>query len=205
MRRLNFRSASLFALLSNGSELPFTFDRPDASNPTKTLGRSMEITIRSATADDRDAILAIYAEGIATGDATFETVTPDWEKWDAGHLPFARLVAASAGAVIGWAALSAVSARKVYSGVAEVSVYVAADARGEGVGMRLLEQLITESERNGVWTLQASVFPENRVSIAIHQKCGFREVGFRERISKLHGKWRTTVLLERRSKTIGND
>ena len=165
----------------------------------------MEFTIRSATAADWEPIRDIYSEGIATGDATFETITPDWERWDAGHLPFARLVAVSNEKVIGWAALSAVSARKVYSGVAEVSVYVAAEVRSKGVGVRLLQQLITESELNGIWTLQASIFPENQASIAIHRKCGFREVGFRERISNLHGKWRTTILLERRSQVAGID
>ena len=155
--------------------------------------------------DDWLLVRAIYLEGIATGKATFETEAPSWEEWNASHLVLARLVARDEDRLIGWAALSEVSRRQVYSGVAEVSVYVARDNRRQGVGRALLERLITESEQNGIWTLQASVFPENVATIALHRACGFREVGRRERISKLNGSWRDTILLERRSKSVGFD
>ena len=145
----------------------------------------------------------IYREGIGTGLATFETRASSWEIWDQGHLPFARLVALSDGLVIGWAALGAVSARPVYSGVAEVSVYVGAIWRGQGVGRLLLERLVAESEKNALWTLQASIFPENDSSIKLHRRCGFREVGIRRRIAQLNGVWRDTILLERRSEVVG--
>ena len=151
-------------------------------------------------------VRAIYLEGIATGHATFETEAPGWERWDSSHLTFARLVAlADAGQVAGWAALGPVSARKVYEGVAEVSVYVGEAFRGAGVGRALLEALVRESEVGGVWTLQASVFPENAASVALHLACGFREVGRRERVGRLGGVWRDTILLERRSRVVGAD
>jgi phosphinothricin acetyltransferase len=151
-------------------------------------------------------VRAAYLEGLATGDATFETEAPDWERWDASHLRACRLVAlAEGGRVAGWAALSPVSARKVYAGVAEVSVYVGAGFRGRGLGRALLEALVRESESEGIWTLQAGIFPENRASVALHKSCGFREVGRRERVGKLEGRWRDTVLLERRSRTAGVD
>ena len=162
-----------------------------------------EVVIESMTADNWLAVRAVYLEGIATGEATFETEAPSWETWDAAHLWFARLVAREGEDVIGWAALSPVSQRKAYSGVAEVSVYVAAHSRGKGVGKALLERLVHESERNGIWTLQAAVFPENAATLAVHKRCGFREVGRRERISKLNGNWRDTILLERRSEIVG--
>jgi L-amino acid N-acyltransferase YncA len=149
-------------------------------------------------------VKAIYLEGIATGHATFEIVAPSWEDWDAAHLPFARLVARVGGTLSGWAALSLVSRRQAYAGVAEVSVYVAANDRNAGVGRALLDALIAESEKNGIWTLQAAVFPENAATIALHLRCGFREVGRRERIGKLNGEWRDTILLERRSALIGS-
>ena len=161
--------------------------------------------VESMVAGDWPAICGIYLEGISTGLATFETEAPSWETWDATHLSFGRLVARRAGDVLGWAALSAVSQRKAYAGVAEVSVYVAESSRAKGVGRALLEQLIRESEPNGIWTLQAAVFPENAATIALHKGCGFREVGRRERISMLNGNWRDTILLERRSKTVGAD
>jgi phosphinothricin acetyltransferase len=164
----------------------------------------MALEIAEMSRADREQILRIYLEGIATGQATFETDAPSWEEWGAGHLPFARLVAISNGVVTGWAALSPVSTRAVYAGVAEVSVYVSRDWRGQGVGRVLLEKLIEAAEKNGIWTLQASIFPENEASIALHKNCGFREVGFRERIARLHGVWRNTVLLERRSRAVGN-
>jgi L-amino acid N-acyltransferase YncA len=148
---------------------------------------------------DWEQVRAIYLEGIRTGDATFETEAPSWERWDEGHLAFARLVLREDDAVLGWAALSAVSRREVYRGVAEVTVYVAEAARGRGIGRALLEALIAESERNGVWTLQASIFPENTASVELHRRCGFREVGRRERIAQLHDVWRDTLLFERRS------
>ena len=157
------------------------------------------------SAGDWPAIRGIYLEGIATGLATFETEAPSWETWDAAHLSFGRVVARRTGEVLGWAALSPVSQRKAYAGVAEVSVYVAESSRGKGVGRALLDQLIRDSEQNGIWTLQAAVFPENAATMAVHKRCGFREVGRRERISKLNGNWRDTILLERRSKTVGAD
>src|SRR5260370_29603382 len=147
----------------------------------------------------------IYLAGIASGDATFETGAPSWEEWDAAHLKFARLIAYGDADVKGWAALSRVSARKAYEGVAEVSVYVAADCRGQGYGKELLEGLVAASENNAIWTLQASIFPENVASIALHWTAGFREVGRRERIAKLNGVWRTTVLMERRSILVGTE
>lgn len=147
----------------------------------------------------------IYLEGIATGHATFEKEAPSWERWNDTHLTYARLVARAGNAVKGWAALSPVSSRSVYAGVAETSVYVAGDSRGQGIGRALLEGLIQEAENNGVWTLQAAIFPENSGSIELHKALGFREVGRRERIGRLNGVWRDTILLERRSSIVGVD
>lgn len=155
------------------------------------------------TPKDWAEVRAIYLEGIATGDATFETEAPAWERWDATHRPGERFVARESGAILGWAALSAVSDRCVYGGVAEVSVYVAAAARSKGVGAALLQQLIEASEGAGVWTLQAGVFPENRASVALHERLGFRQVGRRERLGKMNGVWRDVLLLERRSVRAG--
>jgi phosphinothricin acetyltransferase len=155
------------------------------------------------TADDWEAVRAIYVEGLTTGNATFERSAPDWAKWDSGHLRTCRLVVRGDGGVLGWAALSPVSARGVYAGVAEVSVYVGQHSRGRGVGLALLQALVVESEREGIWTLQASIFPENEASVALHRKCGFREVGRREAIGCMDGGWRDTVLMERRSKVAG--
>lgn len=152
--------------------------------------------------EDWEAVRRIYLEGIAAGNATFETEAPEWERWDAAHLPHCRLVARETGAVVGWAALSPVSARRVYRGVAEVSVYVAESARGRGVGRALLEALAAESEGQGIWTLQAGIFPENTASLELHRRCGFRAVGTRQRIGELGGVWRDVVLLERRSGRI---
>src|SRR5437660_691306 len=134
---------------------------------------------------DWEQVRAIYLEGIATGNATFETKAPSWEVWNSSHLPFARLVARFSDRVAGWAALSPVSQRCVYGGVAEVSVYVSQAHRHSGIGRQLLEALISESERNGIWTLQAGMFPENTGSLALHRKLGFREVGRRERVGRL--------------------
>jgi phosphinothricin acetyltransferase len=165
----------------------------------------MDFVIGSMRPQDWDFVRAIYLEGIATGQATFETEAPDWERWDAGHSPQCRLVARNGDVVLGWAALSLVSRREVYAGVAEVSVYVAASARGLGVGGALMRALIEASELHGVWTLQSSIFPENHASVALHLKHGFREVGRRERIARHHGVWRDTVVLERRSRVAGVD
>ncbi len=156
-------------------------------------------------ASDWPAVRRIYEEGIATGNATFETHSPGWEDWDRAHRPAPRLVARGDGRVLGWAALSSVSARRVYAGVAEVSVYVGESARGRGAGRALLEELIARSERLGIWTLQAGIFPENLASIALHERCGFRVVGRRERIARLHDLWRDVLLLERRSPVVGEE
>jgi L-amino acid N-acyltransferase YncA len=152
---------------------------------------------------DWAAVRLIYREGIATGDATFETEVPEWEDWDRSHTRDCRLVARREGRVVGWAALSPVSVRRVYAGVAEVSIYVAIPARGQGVGEALLRALIEESERRGFWTLQAGIFPENEASIALHRACGFRIVGHRERLGQMRSVWRDVVLMERRSKVVG--
>lgn len=150
------------------------------------------------------AVKAIYEEGIATGHATFQTEAPEWAQWDKGHLPHSRLVILTDQEVVaGWAALSPVSGRAVYAGVAEVSVYIRAAERGRRAGLQLLRALVEESERNGIWTLQAGIFPENVPSLKIHAHCGFRQVGFRERIGAMDGVWRDTVLLERRSRVAG--
>ena len=154
---------------------------------------------------DWPPVRAIYLEGITTRQATFETQAPSWQAWDESHSPFARLVARDGETVVGWAALSPVSSRQAYAGVAEVSVYVAQSQRGAGLGRQLLEALIAESEENGIWSLQAVMFPENARSVALHRRCGFREVGRRERIGKLDSVWRDTMLLERRSQQIGID
>ncbi len=161
------------------------------------------LLIEAMRPTDWERVRDIYLEGIATGHATFETSAPAWEGWNAAHLPFARLVARRNNEVIGWAAISPVSQRCVYGGVAEVSIYVASAARGAGVGRELMKALIEDSERNGIWTLQAGLFPENAGSLTLHLSCGFREVGRRERIGKSNGAWRDTILLERRSPTIG--
>ena len=158
------------------------------------------ISIRALIPTDWEGVRRIYLEGIATRQATFETEAPAWEEWDAKHLQFARLVAESHDrTLLGWAALSGVSSRRVYAGVAEVSVYVAENSRKRGIGRSLLQRLIEESEAHGIWTLQAGIFPENVASVRTHESCGFRVVGTRERIAKLDGKWRDTLILERRS------
>ena len=162
------------------------------------------MTILPLTAAHWPMVHAIYEEGIATGNATFTTEAPAWDAWDNSHLAHSRLVAHNeAGPLLGWAALSPVSNRCVYGGVGEVSVYVGTAARGRGVGRQLLAALITESEANGIWTLQAGIFPENIASVRIHTEADFREVGRRERIGQHHGVWRDTLLLERRSAVVG--
>jgi L-amino acid N-acyltransferase YncA len=155
------------------------------------------------TRADWPAVLAIYLQGIATGIATFETEAPSWEDWDAGHLSHCRLTAREKGMVVGWAALSPISRRPCYAGVAEVSVYVAEARCRHGIGRVLLEALITASERQGIWTLQAATIAENFASLRLLDKCGFREVGRRERVATLHGVWKDTILSERRSAAVG--
>ena len=157
------------------------------------------VTIVRMQPSDWPSVRAIYLEGIATGNATFATTAPDWPAWDAAHLPHCRLVARDTSAILGWAALSPYSRRAVYAGVAEVSIYVAESARGQGIGVELMSALVTESEAKGIWTLQAGIFPENAASIGLHQRFGFRVVGVRERIGEMNGVWRDVVLMERRS------
>ena len=154
-------------------------------------------------AADWPEVSRIYAEGIASRIATFETVAPAWEQWDKGHLQPARLVVEKDTGLLAWAALSPVSSRCVYAGVAEVSVYVSEDARGKGVGTMILKALVEESEKAGIWTLQAGIFSDNRASIRIHEKAGFRLLGYRERLGQLHGVWKDVAFLERRSKKVG--
>jgi len=155
--------------------------------------------VRPLEPGDWPEVVQIYADGIATGNATFETSVPSWERWDAAHLTDHRFVAVEGGAVIGWIALTAYSDRCCYEGVADLSVYVARETRGRGVGRLLLECAIASSERGGIWTLQAGVMAENTASLALHERAGFRVVGRRERIGVLNGKWRDVVLLERRA------
>lgn len=162
-----------------------------------------ETVVRALGPADWLRVRAIHEEGIATGDATFQAEPPGWDAWDTGHLAHSRIVGEAGGEIVGWAALSPVSARAVYGGVAEVSVYVAASARGRGIGTILLRALVDESERNGVWTLQAGIFPENETSVALHERCGFRVVGRRERLGRMRGRWRDVLLLERRSERVG--
>lgn len=155
------------------------------------------------TPSDWTAVAQIYAEGIATGDATFETSVPTWETFDLSRLADHRLVATIGGRVVGWAALSPLSTRVCYAGVAEHSVYVAGEARGGGIGRALMEALIQGADTGGIWTIQTSVFPENTASVALHKRVGFRIVGHRERIARLDGVLRDTLLLERRSQIAG--
>ncbi|SRR6266516_711676 len=164
----------------------------------------MSFQIERMCSEDWEQVRAIYLEGIAGGQATFETEAPSHERWESSHLTFARLVARDGGIMKGWAALSPVSNRRAYAGVAETSVYVGEIYRGNGIGSTLLQALISESEKNGIWTLQAVVFPENKASVALHEHLGFREVGRRERVARLNGVWRNTLLLERRSNVVGS-
>ena len=153
--------------------------------------------------EDWDAVRAIYLEGIASGNSTFEQSAPDWQVWDQGHLPCCRLVARIGDEVLGWTALSPVSSRRVYAGVAEFSIYVADHARGRGIGRALLKALIEASEQEGIWTLQSGIFPENTASLELCRRCGFRVVGTRERMGSMDGRWRDVVLIERRSTVAG--
>ena len=168
----------------------------------------MTISLRSLQPEDAGVVLRIYGEGIATGHATFQAEVPSWEAWDSGHLAECRWVAEAGNSVLGWAALSGVSSRCVYAGVAEVSLYVAEAAQGRGVGSLLLGRLVTCSEDLGIWTLQAGIFPENTASLRLHEHHGFRQLGIRKRLGKmtygpLVGHWRDVVLMERRSQRVG--
>jgi L-amino acid N-acyltransferase YncA len=158
--------------------------------------------VRGLRPQDWPAVRAVYEAGIATGNATFETDAPSWEDWNAAPLPAHRLVAAEGDRVLGWAALAPISDRCAYAGVAEDSVYVAPDAQGRGVGRQLLRALVTGAEQAGIWTVQTGIFPENQGSVRLHQSCGFRVVGVRERLGRLNGHWRDVLLLERRSPAI---
>ena len=160
-------------------------------------------TVEGLRPDDWPEVARIYAEGIETGDATFEQSVPTWEEWDAAHLPRHRFVARHAGAIVGWAAASGVSDRCVFGGVVESSVYVAGDHRGKGIGHALLEALIESTEASDIWTVQAGIFPENLASLAVHERAGFEVIGRRKRLGKLNGVWRDVLLLERRSETVG--
>lgn len=164
----------------------------------------MDISIRKMTDADWMAVSEIYQQGMDTNLATFQVECPSFEEWDCGHLPFGRLVAVSGGDVVGFVVLSAVSSRCVYSGVCEVSIYIAEECRGKGVGTCLFDALIRISEENGIWTLQSGIMSDNLASIRLHERCGFRVVGYRERIGcDRFGKWRDTVLMERRSAAVG--
>lgn len=163
------------------------------------------IEITTMLPEHWEAVKTIYEQGIATGDATFQTTAPKWQEWDTAHVSTCRFVAIENNEVLGWAALTAVSSRCVYAGVAEVSVYVAASVRGKNIGSTLLQTLVSESEKNGFWTWQSGIFPENKQSIIIHEKNGFRMVGYRERIGKMKTVWRDNVFMERRSSVVGVD
>ena len=160
------------------------------------------LEVDELTAGDWPAVSAIYADGIATRNATFETAVPSWDEWEPAHMDDYRLVGRVDGEVVGWAALSRFSDRQCYRGVAEDSVYVRNGHHGQGVGYALLSALVSRAEAAGLWTIQAGVFPENLASLKLHVACGFRVVGVRERIGQLDGAWRDVVLLERRSKEI---
>jgi phosphinothricin acetyltransferase len=163
----------------------------------------MAYAIEPLQPSDWEEVRAIYLEGIATRNATFETGAPSWPRWHSSHVSFGRLVAREDGVILGWSALSPVSDRCCYSGVAEVSVYVGARHLGHGIGTALLRATIEASEKNGIWTVQAGIFPENLASLALVKKCGFREVGRRKRLGQLDGAWRDVLLLERRSEIVG--
>lgn len=163
----------------------------------------MDFIIDKMKDKDWPQVASIYQEGIDTGNATFETEAPDWNQWDKDHLRNCRLVAKARDQIVGWAALSPVSSKHFYSGVAENSVYINSSARGSGIGKALLDAIVKESERVGIWTVQSRIFSNNTASIAMNKACGFREVGYRERIGQLNGTWKDVVLLERRSKIVG--
>lgn len=161
--------------------------------------------IKLITKDNFPDVVEIYKQGLVTHIATFQNALPQWEEWDKGHLNFCRISIYEDNKMLGWTALTPVSSRCVYTGVAEVSVYVSQEERGKGIGKILLDELIAQSEANGIWTLQSGIFSENLGSIRLHEKCGFRMVGYREKIGKKNGIWKDNVLMERRSKNIGTD
>ena len=161
------------------------------------------LVMDSLTFADWPRVCAIYLEGILSGNSTFETEPPTWDQWDRSHFAFGRIVARTEERIVGWAALSPVSPRKCYAGAAEISVYVAAESRGHRVGSNLLHEVVRHSEKNGLWTLQGSIFPENVASLRMCASQGFRQVGRRKHIAKLNGLWRDTVLMERRSERVG--
>lgn len=164
----------------------------------------MSYIITSMEEKDWPRVAAIYQEGIDMGNATFQGEVPSWEAWDSSHLPACRFVAREGNTVLGWVALSPTSSREVFRGVVEVSIYIASSARSKGVGKALLTHLVGESEACGLWSLQSAIFPENTPSLSLHKKCGFREIGFRERAGRMpDGRWRDIVLLERRSTVVG--
>ncbi|WDE13789.1 GNAT family N-acetyltransferase [Thalassomonas haliotis] len=163
------------------------------------------IRVRQFIPNDFPVVQEIYQQGINSGNATFETQVKSWQQWHQAMLKPCRLIAEKEGEILGWAALSPISARPVYGGVAEVSVYTAASARGQGIGKQLMSQLITSSEEHNIWTLQAAIFPENKASIILHQKHGFNTLGVRKQLGKLKGVWRDVVLMERRSTQVGID
>jgi L-amino acid N-acyltransferase YncA len=174
-------------------------------NENKYLYEKMTIAFRPMTANDWEHVAEVYRQGIETGNATFQQDIPSWQDWDNWHLKNCRIVCIMENQLAGWAALTPISGRCVYAGVAEISVYIADKFRGQRLGLQLLQQLIEESEKENLWTLQAGIFPENTASLTIHEKLGFRKIGYRERIGKMKGKWRDTILLERRSGKIGID
>ena len=176
---------------------------PIAAEAVKTLTAMQTLEIVPMTEEHWEAVREIFRQGIATGNATFETAVPDWKEWDERHLPTCRPVVRRDSKILGWAALGRVSSREVYRGVAEVSIYIAEEARGHGIGHRLLSALVEVSEQNGIWTLQAGILAENTISIKLHQKAEFRVVGTREHVGCLNGRWRDTVLMERRSAVVG--
>jgi len=203
----DLRSAREASLASTGAA-----STPNAASdvsseimPTAHATARTTVTIEPMVSEDWPDVSSIFLEGIATGVATFETLPPNWETWDREHLPFCRLVARHEGAIAGWAALSRRSRRTAYAGVAELSIYVAAWARAKGVGSKLIHAAITESERFGIWTLQGSIMADNIASLKLVETAGFRQVGYREKIGRQGGKWRDTILVERRSKTVGVD
>lgn len=166
----------------------------------------MNYKIEEMTDADWEGVAKVYMEGINTGKATFQTDAPTWESWNSGHVNSCRLVARLGNKVLGWAALSPTSSRCVYKGVAEVSIYIGEEYRGQGIGKAILTSLIKLSEENGFWTLQSGIIRENSASLALHKNCGFREIGIREKVGKMgNGRWHDVVLVERRSKTVGID
>jgi L-amino acid N-acyltransferase YncA len=188
---------------SQVSEKPDESKNKNTGKQASTNSPNASRELRSLTEKDWDQVRAIYQEGISTGNATFQQESPSWEEWDRAHMDKCRVVAVQDDEIVGWGALTRVSDRCVYAGVAEISVYVKASKRGQGFGVSLLEAIINESESSGIWTLQAGIFPENIASVALHKRCGFQEVGRRIRIGKLNDVWRDTLLLERRSEKVG--